>query len=253
MVELKNFREKWVGATEGNLEKIFTILHALGQVMVFVDEADQATGRRGGGEGDAGLSGRVYGMLAKEMADTANRGQIFWIFATSRPDMVEVDLKRQGRLDVHIPLFPPVDPADKRELFLAMASKLRLDLRPEDMPELEADQPVSGNELEGLLVRTVRRHALQSSSGVPPESSPGVSPPADSPARPLAGSMKSLAEILRDEVAGFRPSAHTARLEMMDLLAVKECTDDRFLPPRFRELSPEEIDRRLAALTFGGR
>ncbi|HOB53118.1 MAG TPA: ATP-binding protein [Acidobacteriota bacterium] len=261
MVELKNFREKWVGATEGNLEKIFTILHALGQVMVFVDEADQATGRRGGGEGDSGLSGRVYGMLAKEMADTANRGRIFWIFATSRPDMVEVDLKRQGRLDVHIPLFPPVDTSDKRELFLAMARKLRLDLRPEDLPELASDQPVSGNELEGLLVRTVRRHALQSSPVVPPASSPGVPPgsssgvpPEGKPiAPPPAGSMKSLAEILRDEVAGFRPSAHTARLEMMDLLAVKECTDDRFLPPRFRELSPEEIDRRLAALTFGGR
>ena len=47
VVELKNFREKWVGATEGNLETIFNILHALGQVIVFVDVADQATGRRG--------------------------------------------------------------------------------------------------------------------------------------------------------------------------------------------------------------
>ncbi len=46
-VELKNFRDKWVGATEGNLEKVFTVLHALGQVIVFVDEADQATGKRG--------------------------------------------------------------------------------------------------------------------------------------------------------------------------------------------------------------
>ena len=99
-VELRNFREKWVGATEGNLEKIFSILHALGQVIVFVDEADQMTGKRGGGEGDSGLSGRVYAMLAKEMSDTANRGKIIWIFATSRPDLLEVDLKRQGRLDV---------------------------------------------------------------------------------------------------------------------------------------------------------
>ena len=106
-VEMKNFRDKWVGATEGNLEKVFSILHALGQVIVFVDEADQVTGKRGGGDGDSGLSGRIYGMLAKEMSDTKNRGKIIWIFATSRPDLVEVDLKRQGRLDVHIPLFPP--------------------------------------------------------------------------------------------------------------------------------------------------
>lgn len=74
--------------------------------MVFVDEADQVTGKRITGD-ETGISGRVYAMLAKEMSDTANRGKIFWIFATSRPDLVEIDLKRQGRLDVHIPLFPP--------------------------------------------------------------------------------------------------------------------------------------------------
>ena len=59
-VVFKNFRDRWVGATESNLEKIFAILHALGQVVVFVDEADQAAGKREGGDGDSGLSGRVY-------------------------------------------------------------------------------------------------------------------------------------------------------------------------------------------------
>lgn len=102
-VEIKNFRDKWVGATEGNLEKIFSILHVSGNVVVFVDEADQATGKRSDGD-ETGISGRVYAMLAKEMSDTANRGKIIWIFATSRPDLIEIDLKRQGRLDVHIPL-----------------------------------------------------------------------------------------------------------------------------------------------------
>ena len=113
-VVFKNFRDRWVGATESNLEKIFAVLRALGQVVVFVDEADQASGRREGGDGDSGLSGRVYSMLAKEMSDTRNRGRIIWVFATSRPDLLEVDLKRQGRLDVHIPLFPPETAARAR-------------------------------------------------------------------------------------------------------------------------------------------
>jgi len=99
-VVFKNFRDRWVGATESNLEKIFAVLRAVGQVVVFVDEADQAAGKRGGGDSDSGLSGRVYSMLAKEMSDTRNRGRIIWVFATSRPDLLEVDLKRQGRLDV---------------------------------------------------------------------------------------------------------------------------------------------------------
>ena len=44
VVKLKNFRDRWVGSTEGNLEKIFRLLHALGRCYVFVDEADQALG-----------------------------------------------------------------------------------------------------------------------------------------------------------------------------------------------------------------
>ena len=221
-VELKNFREKWVGATEGNLEKIFTILHALGQVVVFVDEADQATGKRGGSEGDSGLSGRVYGMLAKEMANTDNRGKIIWIFATSRPDMLEVDLKRQGRLDVHIPLFPPVDEKEKKELLIAMAKKYKIELAIDDVPDFGFAEPVSGNELEGLIVRVIREFEIQ-----------------DEQSRP------SFKEVLKNALADFRPSAHTARLELMDLLAVKECTDTRFLPERFRNLSPTEIDKKI--------
>ena len=127
-VVFKNFRDRWVGATESNLEKIFAMLRALGQVVVFVDEADQAAGRREGGDGDSGLSGRVYSMLAKEMSDTRNRGRIIWVFATSRPDLLEVDLKRQGRLDVHIPLFPPETPQERDALLLAIARKLKFPL-----------------------------------------------------------------------------------------------------------------------------
>src|SRR5512136_242771 len=155
-VEMKNFREKWVGATEGNLEKVFSILHALGQVIVFVDEADQMTGKRGGGDSDSGLSGRVYAMLAKEMSDTRNRGKIIWIFATSRPDLVEVDLKRQGRLDVHIPLFPPQTPEEMKELFLSLVRKLKLPIKPEELPPLPDNDQIGGNEMEGILVRALR-------------------------------------------------------------------------------------------------
>ncbi len=224
-VALKNFREKWVGATEGNLEKIFAILHALGQVVVFVDEADQFAGKRGGGEGDSGLSGRIYGMLAREMADTDNRGRILWIFATSRPDLLEVDLKRQGRLDVHIPLFPPEDEKGKKALFIAMAKKLGLSLKESDCPTLSAMGPISGNELEGLLVRAVRRYELADKGG-----------------------KKSLPEIIKEAAAEFRPSAHTAQLELMDLLAVRECTDDRFLPPRFRKLDRAAVERKIGEI-----
>lgn len=222
-VVLKNFRDRWVGATESNLEKIFAVLRAVGQVLVFVDEADQAAGRREGGDSDSGLSGRVYSMLAAEMSDTRNRGRIIWVFATSRPDLLEVDLKRQGRLDVHIPLFPPQTADEMRDLLVAVARKLEVPVTPADLPRLDPDLGLGGHELEGILVRALRQVSLMAVA-------------------------KPIKDVLREVFAEVRPSAYTRRLEYMDLVAVKECTDARFLPARFRSLAPEELEDRLAAL-----
>jgi hypothetical protein len=226
VVEIKNFRDRWVGATESNLERVFTILRALGQVIVFVDEADQMTGRRGAGSEDSGVSGRVYAMLAKEMSDTRNRGKLIWVFATSRPDLLEVDLKRQGRLDVHIPLFPPQDAASRRELFYAMARKVGIEISREAIPDPPDSEQVGGSEMEGLLVRAMRLYESQ----------------------PDGEARRPVAALIADVVADTRPSTHAERLELMDLLAVKECTDARFLPPRYRDLSLAEVNRRVHEL-----
>lgn len=245
-VELRNFREKWVGATEGNLEKIFSILHALGQVIVFVDEADQMTGKRGGGEGDSGLSGRVYAMLAKEMSDTANRGKIIWIFATSRPDLLEVDLKRQGRLDVHIPLFPPGDADGRAALFAAMARKLDLPIPAEELPRLPDNDQIGGNEMEGILVRALRTFEMGQDRRPGSVVDPGAVNEEGEPQEPAEP--PTLRACIEEAIDEFRPSAHVERLQLMDLLAVKECTDVRFLPKRFRSLNLPEINERINRL-----
>ena len=200
-VVFKNFRDRWVGATESNLEKIFAVLRALGQVVVFVDEADQAAGRREGGDGDSGLSGRVYSMLAKEMSDTRNRGRIIWVFATSRPDLLEVDLKRQGRLDVHIPLFPP-ETADERTRAAARDRE-------------EAEVP-AGRGRPAAARRRAAASAATSSRACSCARCASIEL-----AEPETAAKDILAEVLKD----VRPSPHTRKLEYMDLVAVKECTD----------------------------
>ncbi|MFA7479804.1 MAG: AAA family ATPase [Vulcanimicrobiota bacterium] len=218
-VIFKNIRDKWAGATESNLEKILAVLKALGQVIVFVDEADQMAGKRGGSSTDGGLSGRIYGMLAKAMSNTDNRGKIFWVFATSRPDLLEVDLKRPGRLDVHIPLFPPQTPEERQQLFRAMTRKVGL--QPEDIPELPEDCSLSGNEMEALLVRAIRVQALEGGE---------------------------LPEVIAEQLSLFRPMAHLDHLEYMDLVAVKECTDESFLPANYRKMELSELNARLQYL-----
>ena len=126
-VTLRNFRSKYVGETEGNLEQVLTVLRSLGPVVVIIDEADAALGSREA-DGDAGTSSRVFSMIAAQMGDTRYRGRIVWMLLTSRPDLLPIDLKRQGRAEVHIPLFYPQDEAEVREMFRVMAKKNKVRL-----------------------------------------------------------------------------------------------------------------------------
>ncbi|MBM0103605.1 ATP-binding protein [Steroidobacter sp. S1-65] len=159
VVKLKNFRDRWVGSSEGNLEKIFRLIRALGRCMVFIDEADQTLGRRDSGSGDSGLSGRLYSMIAQEMSDTSNRGRVLWILASSRPDLIEVDLKRPGRVDVKVPLLPTSTTAESAALIGALAKRYGLQLNEADLTALEPRMPLllTPGAAEALVVKAYRR------------------------------------------------------------------------------------------------
>jgi transitional endoplasmic reticulum ATPase len=103
-IKLKNFRSKWVGATEGNLEKILSVVKALGNVLVIIDEGDRAFGNNDG-DGDGGTSSRVIARIKEFMSDTTNRGRVLFVLMTNRPDKLDIDIKRAGRLDRKIPFF----------------------------------------------------------------------------------------------------------------------------------------------------
>lgn len=169
VVKLKNFRDKWVGSTEGNLEKIFRLLHALGRCYVFIDEADQALGKRDAGGNDSGVSGRIYSMIAEEMSNGDNRGHIVWVLASSRPDLIEVDLKRPGRVDVKIPIFPTTSPEEGFRLIRALCKRRGLDL-PEIAPsELVAHIPnlLTPGAAEALAIKVYRRAKLDKLDALP--------------------------------------------------------------------------------------
>ena len=205
-VTLRNFRSKYVGETEGNLEQVLTVLRSLGPVVVIVDEADAVLGTRQA-EGDSGTSSRVFGMIAAQMGDTRYRGKIVWMLLTSRPDLLPIDLKRQGRAEVHIPLFYPQDEAEVREMFVAMARKNRVDLASDILPPPGAtDRHLSGSDIESLVL-AARRCAL---------------------AAGRAAVQQADVEGVRNE---FIPSAQGLEKEAQELAAVLECTQLVFLPP----------------------
>src|SRR5437867_6785308 len=162
---LKHFRSKYVGETEGNLERVLSVLRAMGPVMVVIDEADAALGSREA-EGDSGTSSRVFGMIAAQMGDTRYRGAILWMLLTARPDLLPIDLKRQGRAEVHIPLFYPTEDKEIRQMFLALAKQLQGQLAAEDIPAVPHVGELSGADVEGLVGRALRVSLLDRKSVV---------------------------------------------------------------------------------------
>jgi len=204
-VNLKNFRSKYVGETEGNLERVLGVLRSMGPVMVLVDEADAMLGDRQAG-GDSGVSSRVFGMVAAQMGDTRFRGRIVWVLMTARPDLLPIDLKRQGRAEVHVPLFYPQDESEIRTFMVIVARKLGARLAEEDVPPIPQRGNLSGADIEGIVSRAWR-------------------------AALLAGQERITRELLADVVSGFLPSTQTLERELQEIAAILECTDREFLTP----------------------
>lgn len=208
-VTLGNFRSKFVGETEGNLEQVLNVLRSLGPVVVIIDEADAALGNREA-EGDSGTSGRVFSMIASQMGNTDYRGKIIWMLLTSRPDLLPIDLKRQGRAEVHIPLFYPQDPAEVTTMFRVMAAKNDVPLADNAVPQVSGDRGLSGADIESIVLHA-RRRVL------------------------AAGRETVTAEDLQAALDTFIPSAQGLEKEIQELVAVLECTDREFLPSDWRE------------------
>jgi SpoVK/Ycf46/Vps4 family AAA+-type ATPase len=226
-VMLKNFRSKYVGETEGNLERVLSVLRAMGPVMVIIDEADTQLGDRDT-DGDSGTSSRVFGMIATQMGDTTYRGRILWMLLTARPDLLPIDIKRQGRAEVHIPLFYPVDDDELRAMFVVMAKKLGTKLRPEDVPPVPQKGRLSGADIEGIVGRAWRK-AL------------------------LAGESSITAPALGEVLDQFLPSTQGLEKELQEIAAMIECTDREFMPPpvltRLEQLGGRDaLQERLTAL-----
>lgn len=229
VVKLKNFRDRWVGSTEGNLEKIFRLLHALGRCVVFVDEADQALGRRNADSGDSGVGGRVYSMMAEEMSDTRNRGKILWILASSRPDLIEVDLKRPGRVDVKIPLFPTTEPEESALLIRALCKRRGLVFGEGELESLRDRMPLwlTPGAAEALAVKVYRRVAVGGSGAGKGGAGAGTVNQAVTPIVALREALDDYQNPVPREVMEFQIG-----------LAVREASDLEFVPEGMRELPP---------------
>lgn len=227
-IKLKNFRSKWVGATEGNLEKILSVIKAIGQVIVIIDEGDRAFGNTDG-DGDGGTSSRVIARIKEFMSDTSNRGRILFLVMTNRPDKLDVDLKRAGRLDKKIPFLYSQTPEEVEMVAKALLrkNKIKTDV---DLSELKDGFSAK---LVGYSNADVEAVLLMAN---------------DDAARELGDNTKVTKEFFTKAADDYFPSRDIELLDYMELLAVFESSSRRFLPVKYADMSPEQLDQKLREL-----
>jgi AAA+ superfamily predicted ATPase len=210
MVKFRNFRSKWQGVTESNLERVLSILKAMSPVAVMIDEADAFLGDRNQ-DGDSGVSNRVFSQIASFMGNTEYRGKIVWFLITCRPDLLPIDLKRQGRAEEHLALFYPDTDEERAALFETLVRKLDLSIRKFQVSDLlrRFKHEFSGADLEAVLIRAKLRAAMDGRTFVTKED-------------------------MEETMADFVPPAYPHEIELQNLVAVLECTSKEMVPRRFQ-------------------
>jgi SpoVK/Ycf46/Vps4 family AAA+-type ATPase len=217
IVKFRNFRSKWQGVTESNLEKILNILKAMAPVGVMIDEADAFLGDRNQ-DGDSGTSNRIFGQIASFMGNTEYRGRIIWFLITCRPDLLPIDLKRQGRAEEHLALFYPETMEEKEDLYETLVKKLALRIHKVPIADLfkRYKFDFSGADLESILIRAKFLAAMNSHVFI---------------------TKADLEQTIQD----FMPPAYPHEIELQNLVAVLECTSREMVPRRFRDMGRDKL------------
>ncbi len=228
-VTLKNFRSMWQGVTEGNLERVLILLKAMSPIAVIVDEADAQLGDRTN-SGDSGVGNRVFAQIAQFMGNTELRGKVIWFLLTCRPDLLPVDLKRQGRAEEHIALFYPDTPEERLALLRAMQRKIGMKPFPSDIEKFFLDRAgsLSGADIEAVLVRSHMRSSLQKKAAVD-------------------------ALDLQAALEDFIPPYYPTEIDLQNLVAVLECTSKSLLPKQYRDMERSELIRKTNELLISSR
>jgi len=150
---------KWVGESEKAIREVFRKARMAAPAVIFLDEIDSLTPRRGMGMSDSGVSERVISQLLTEMDGITTLQDIVVIAATNRPDMVDSAVIRPGRFDRLI-YVPEPDDKSRYQIFKIYTKNMPLS-KDVDLNQLAMmTKYYSGADIESLC-REAAMHALR--------------------------------------------------------------------------------------------
>ncbi|KAI9031741.1 P-loop containing nucleoside triphosphate hydrolase protein [Phycomyces nitens] len=116
---------KWVGESEKAVREVFRKARAASPSIIFFDEIDALTVKRGA-EGGTSVADRVLSQLLNELDGVEALVNVTVVAATNRPDIIDDALLRPGRIDRILYVGPP-DINSRREIFRIQMKKMSCD------------------------------------------------------------------------------------------------------------------------------
>ncbi|MEE9237104.1 MAG: CDC48 family AAA ATPase [Thermoplasmata archaeon] len=153
---------KWVGESEKAIRQIFKKAKQVAPCVVFLDEIDALTPRRGAVMGDSGVSERMVNQLLTSLDGLETMEGVVTIGATNRPDMLDPALLRPGRFDRLI-MLPVPDESARLEILGVHTRNMPLDTDV-NLKQLAEDlEGYVGADIEAFC-REAAMHALRENS-----------------------------------------------------------------------------------------
>jgi transitional endoplasmic reticulum ATPase len=151
---------KWVGESEKRIREIFKRAKQVAPAIIFFDEIDSITSRRGYDSGSRAYE-NILSQILVEMSGIEDLNKVVVLAATNRPDMIDSALLRPGRFERHL-LIPAPD-RKSRENILKIHTK-SMPMKGVDVRRFaEKTEGYSGADL-GALVREAGMTALRRSN-----------------------------------------------------------------------------------------
>ena len=150
---------KWVGESEKAIREVFRKARMAAPAVIFFDEIDSLSPRRGLGFSDSGVTERVISQLLTEMDGLITLEDIVVIAATNRPDMVDPAVLRPGRFDRLI-YTPEPDEKSRLQIFKIYTKGMPM-AKDVNLVQLAAvTKNYTGADIEALC-RETAMHALR--------------------------------------------------------------------------------------------
>jgi ATP-dependent 26S proteasome regulatory subunit len=143
---------------------------------------------------------------------------------SNRPDKLDIDLKRPGRFDSKIPFFYPQTSEETEGVIKSLFKKNKINYEINDFSKInEKILGYSGADIEAIILLA-----------------DGFAADAEHE--------KILEEDMIKAIDDFIPNRDSRMIEFMEYLAIFESSSRNMLPEKFKNLSNEEINERLAEL-----